>query len=206
VVGGGPLFVALLAHFITGKDPLTIRRIIGLLIGFSGIVLLALAKDKTDEDPTRTLIGILLLVTGNFAGSFGNILVSRNKTGLSPVFLTAVQIFFGGLMILIVSLFVEDFDMRIKPLPYYLALGWLSIISAAAFTLWFIVLSRKEVRVAKINVWKFMIPLLGAVISWLMIAGEKPEWYTVAGMVLIAASILIIYFRGILGYFFKNGS
>jgi len=206
VVGAGPLFVALLAHFITGKDPMTTRKIIALLIGFSGIVLLALAKDKAAGNQSRMLIGILLLVTGNIAGSFGNILVSRNKTGLSPVFLAAVQIFFGGFMILIVSLFFEEFDMGIKPLQYYISLGWLSIISAGAFTLWFIVLSRKEVKVSEINVWKFMIPLLGAGFSWLMIAGEKPEWYTVAGMILTAASILIIFFRGIYGRLSGNRS
>ena len=103
----------------------------------------------------------------------------------------------GGFMILILSLFFEGPDFSIKPLPYYISLGWLSILSAVAFTLCFVVLSRKEVRVSEINVWKFIIPLLGAAFGWIMIAGEKPQWYTVAGMILIAASILIIYFRGI---------
>lgn len=193
IVGGGPLFVAILAHFSTGKDPLTNRKIIALLIGFSGIVVLALAKDKTIPNHGSLILGIVLLIIGNFAGSYGNILVSKSKLTLTPVFLNALQIFMGGTIILLLSFFLEGFDFSPKPLPYYLSLGWLSFLSAAAFTIWFIVLRRPEVKVSEINVWKFIIPLLGAVLSWLIISGEEPKWYTIVGMLLIATAILIIY-------------
>ncbi|MBA7528537.1 hypothetical protein ES705_20724 [subsurface metagenome] len=193
IVGGGPLFVALLAHFTTGKDPLTTRKIIALLIGLSGIVLLALAKDRNTDNHRTVLTGIILLIVGNVAGSYGNILVSKNKVLVSPVLLNGFQIFLGGAIILLVSFFFEDFSFTPKPLPYYLSLGWLSILSAVAFSLWFVVLSRPEVKVSEINVWKFIIPVLGAALSWLVIAGERPHWYTVAGMMLIAIAILIIY-------------
>jgi drug/metabolite transporter (DMT)-like permease len=195
VVGAGPLFIALIAHYTTGRDPLNKRKIVALLIGFSGIVLLALAKDKNIENKSTVLIGILLLVTGNLAGSYGNILVSKNRFGISPVFLTSFQIFMGGIMIFIVSFFFEDISFTVKPLPYYFSLGWLSFVSAAAFSLWFVVLSRPEIKVSEINVWKFIIPLLGVVLSWLLIQGEGPQWYTVTGMLLIAAAIVIIYGR-----------
>jgi drug/metabolite transporter (DMT)-like permease len=141
------------------------------------------------------LVGILLLVTGNLAGSYGNILVSKNRLGIAPVFLNAVQIFMGGVMILIVSFFFEEVTIIAKPLPYYAALGWLSFLSAAAFSLWFIVLSRPEIKVSEINVWKFIIPLLGAILSWLIIANEGPGWNTISGMLLIALAILVMYGR-----------
>lgn len=193
VVGAGPLFIALLAHFITGRDQLTARKIIALLIGFAGIVLLAVAKDKSVENHRTVMLGILLLVTGNLAGSYGNILVSQDRFGTSPVFLNAVQIFMGGSMILIVSLFFEQITFLSKPTTYYLALGWLSFLSAAAFSLWFVVLSRPEIKVSEINVWKFIIPLIGAVLSWILIADEGPRWYTIMGTLLIALAIVVIY-------------
>jgi drug/metabolite transporter (DMT)-like permease len=193
IVGAGPLFVALLAHFITGKDYLTKRKIVALFIGFSGIILLALAKDRTIDNPRVVILGIVLLVTGNFAGSFGNILVSQNKSDISPVMLNALQIFIGGLVLLIISFFTEGMHFGYKPTPYYISLAWLSFLSAMAFTLWFIVLSRPEVRVSEINVWKFIIPVLGAIISWLLVANEKPQWHTVSGMLLIALAVLVIH-------------
>ena len=38
-------------------------------------------------------------------------------------------------------------------------------------------------------------PILGAVLSWIMLAGEYPTFSTVAGMLIIVSS-LIIYFKG----------
>lgn len=201
IVGAGPLFVALMAHFMTGKDPLTPRKIIALIIGFSGIVLIALSKEQGEARHLRVVIGIILLLVGNSAGSLGNILVSRNRSGIAPVFLTAVQILFGGLIILLISFFFEEVSFAAKPLNYYLSLAWLSFLSAAAFTLWFVVLSRPEVKVSDINVWKFIIPVIGAVLSWVIMKGEEPQWQTLLGMLLIASSILVIYFRGIYAYF-----
>ena len=195
VVGGGPLFVALLAHFITGRDPLTLKKTIAILTGFSGIVLLTLPRDSSFRDQFTLLTGIGFLVIGNIAGSYGNILVSQNRTGISPVFLNALQIFTGGFLILIVSFFFEGFSFSPKPLPYYLSLAWLGVLSAVAFSLWFVVLNRPEVRVSEITIWKFIIPVLGAIISWLLIEGEKPQWHTLLGMFLIAISIIIIYGR-----------
>ena len=136
-----------------------------------------------------------MLVIGNFAGSFGNILVSQSKTGISPIFLNSIQIFTGGLIILIVSLLIEGFHFAAKPAPYYVSLGYLSFMSAVAFSFWFVVLNRPEVKVSEINVWKFIIPVIGAILSWLLIAGEKPQWHTLSGMILIAAAIIIIYGR-----------
>ena len=193
VVGGGPLFVAFLAHFITGRDPLTLRKIIALLIGFSGIVLLALAKDRTIDNRITLLTGIVMLVIGNMAGSFGNILVSQSKTGISPVLLNSLQIFTGGLIILILSFLVEGFNFGNKPPLYYISLGWLSFMSAAAFSFWFIILNRPEVKVSEINVWKFIIPVLGAILSWIIISDERPQWHTLVGMLLIAIAIIVIY-------------
>ena len=193
IVGGGPLFVAVLAHFTTGRDNLTFKKVIALLIGFSGIVILALAKDNNEPNHGSVILGIVLLITGNIAGSYGNILVSKNTLNLSPVFLNAFQIFLGGLIILLISFFFEGFSFSHKPIDYYLSLGWLSFISAVAFSLWFVVLRRPEVKVSEINFWKFIIPVLGAILSWLVISGENPKWSTIAGMLLIAVSILIIY-------------
>ncbi len=38
-------------------------------------------------------------------------------------------------------------------------------------------------------------PILGAVLSWIMLAGEYPTFSTVAGMLIIVSS-LVIYFKG----------
>lgn len=193
VVGASPLYVAVLAHFFTNNNQLSVRKVIALLIGVSGIVLLALAKDSSLGNRSTVLFGILILIASNICGSYGNILISKNRMGISPLVLNSFQIFIGGLSILIVSFFVEGFSFVPKPPVYYLSLLWLSFIAAGGFSLWFMILSRLEVKVSDINIWKFIVPVLGAILSWLIIKGEHPRWYTVVGMTLIGLSVVIIY-------------
>ena len=49
-------------------------------------------------------------------------------------------------------------------------------------------------KVSELNLWKFIIPIVGAILSWLLVPGEKPEWLTITGMIIITSS-LVLFFR-----------
>ena len=93
------------------------------------------------------------------------------------------------------SLFVESWQLTPKPIEFYLALFWLSLIAAIGFSLWFVVLKTPGVKVSEINVWKFIIPVLGAVLSWIILPDEHLEWIVISGMILVSVSLLIMYMR-----------
>lgn len=193
IMGAGPLYIAAIAHFTTGKDQMTIRKAISLGFGILGIIFLTLGRKQLQFEGEHVLRGILILVTGSIAGSYGNVLISQNKSGVSPVPLNAVQIFLGGFGLFILSLFMEGFHFDIKPWPYYLSLLWLTGVSAGGFTIWFVVLTRKEVRVSEINIWKFIIPALGAVLSWIVIPNDKPTSAVIIGFAVISMALIVMY-------------
>lgn len=56
-------------------------------------------------------------------------------------------------------------------------------------------LQSKGAKVSDINMCRLINPILGAVLSWIMLAGESPTFSTVAGMLIIVSS-LVIYFKG----------
>jgi drug/metabolite transporter (DMT)-like permease len=93
-----------------------------------------------------------------------------------------------------VSFPVEGVGQVHRPLVYWLDLLWLSFISAFAFSLWFKLLQRPGVKVSELNLWKFIIPVVGAILSWLIIPGENPEWLTITGMIIITGSLILFYF------------
>ncbi len=199
IIGSSPLFIALMAHIALRADKLHKRKLWALVIGFVGIVLIAMTKKMENPKETATMyLGIIMLLMANISGSFGNVLISKFKVPVSPLLLNSVQIFFGGLIIYIISLFVEGAHLSFeKPPTYYLSLFWLSFISAAAFSIWFTLLQRKDIRVSEINVWKFMIPVLGSIISWVLIDDEHPELYSILGMGFIGLSIFIMYSKAL---------
>jgi drug/metabolite transporter (DMT)-like permease len=92
---------------------------------------------------------------------------------------------------------LEDRLTQVPPWPYFASLGWLAFLSAAAFSIWFVLLRRPGVRVSELNLWKFLIPLCGALLSWLLLPDESPGFWPVIGMVCIASAIVFFNLAGI---------
>ncbi len=195
VVGGGPLFVALLAHITIKDDKLNFKKTASILIGISGIILIAADKFNLDWEKGKEFWGVVILVLGNIAGSYGNILVSKEKRNIRPLTLNSAQQITGGLGIFILSLFAEEHVFGLKPPAYYISLVYLSILSAAAFSIWFVLLKRPGIKVSELNIWKFLIPVFGAVLSWIILPEEKPALIPVIGMLAIAVSLIILNYN-----------
>jgi len=78
------------------------------------------------------------------------------------------------------------------PSEYWLSLGWLAMVSAFAITIWFGLLQRPGVKVSNLNTWKFIIPIFGAFLSWMILPGENPDTISIIGMIVIAFSLLLV--------------
>ena len=52
--GATPIFVALLAHFLSAGERLTARRVVGVTLGFGGLVLLVGGGELRNVDPAHT--------------------------------------------------------------------------------------------------------------------------------------------------------
>ncbi|MEG0647072.1 MAG: DMT family transporter, partial [Bacteroides sp.] len=127
---------------------------------------------------------------------YSAISVSEDRGKVNPIFLNAVQMFFGGLMIYTVGLFTEGYHSFIgKPSGFYISLAILVFISVFAFSFWFIALQSKGAKVSDINMCRLINPILGALLSWTILPDEHPTFSTVAGMVIIVTS-LVFYFKG----------
>ncbi len=194
IIGSQPLFSSLVAHITMKNDLLTMGKFRTIIIGIVGIVLVAFEKGLyfSGDNLKGQLLGIGLLVLANMASGYGNVLVSRQSNlNISAISLSSVQLIMGGLSLFIVSLFVEPFNGFAFEWPYYAALFWLSFLSAAAFSLWFTLLNRSGVKVSDLNIWKFIIPVFGAVFSWMLIADENPSWLQAGGMFFIGLSLVL---------------
>ncbi len=194
VIGSAPLFSALLAHCSVKDDKLGLSKFLSIFLGILGVILISLNRFEYSTAGNRELLGIFLLILANISSGIGNIIVMKHNAQISPLVLNSAQLMTGGLCLFLVSLPVEGFSMQLNPPEYYMALLWLSFLSAAAFSIWFILLKRPEVKVSDLNLWKFIIPVCGAILSWAVLPEEKPELVPVAGMLIIAASLILLNF------------
>ena len=194
LIGASPLTAAVVAHYSRADDSMTLPKSISLLLGMVGVIIISISlRPWVSPTGLTEFIGVVLLFLSTISSAFGNVLVAGEKSDMDPVFLNSLQIFLGGLFLFLVSLPLEGMTVHIFPAEYYLSLLWLSCLSAVAFTLWFVLLQRPGVKVSGLNIWKFIIPVFGAVFSWVLLPDESPQLSSLTGMVAIAVSIVLFY-------------
>ncbi len=192
IIGSQPLFISLVAHFIMPGDRLTVKKLSAISLGIIGVVLVTLSRDPASLTERIAVAGVLLLVAINILSGFNNVLIARERGLIPPLVLSSSSMILGGGTLYLVSLLLEDQGSGPKPMEYYGSLAWLSLLSAIAISIWTVLLKRPGIVVSELNFWKFVIPLFGALLSWILLPGEKPQVLTSLGMVVIAGSLIIL--------------
>lgn len=204
VVGASPLFASVMAHYLLYNDKMTWLKTFSISFGLIGVVIIAFSRGKFSFAEGQEFWGLIILILANLSGNFGNILVARDRKVIAPLVLTSSQIMIGGFFIFLLSIPLEGFELRIYPWKYYASLGWLSFLSASAFSIWFTLLKRPGTKVSYLNIWKFIIPVFGAMLSWMIIPGENAEWPVVIGMIVICISLVTLNLGNLTNGFIKK--
>lgn len=192
VVGASPLFASIMAHYLLHNDKMSWLKTFSISFGLIGVVIIALSRGKFSFSEGQEFWGLMILILANLSGNFGNVLVARDRKIISPLVLTSSQIMIGGFFIFMLSIPLEGFEFKIYPWKYYASLGWLSFLSASAFSIWFTLLKRAGTKVSYLNIWKFIIPVFGAMLSWMIIPGERAEPPVILGMIVICISLITL--------------
>jgi len=191
IIGSQPLFIALVANFLMPGERMTLSRTLVILLGIAGVALVSFGKDPQSATGHIAVAGILLMLGINLLSGFSNVLVAKEKGMIPPLVISSSSMILGGAALLIFSLPLEGIHFEHKPSIYYISLTWLSLLSAIAISIWIILLKRPGIKVSDLNLWKFLIPLFGALFSWILLPGEKPQVLTSAGMFFITLALVI---------------
>ena len=187
VCGTAPLVTALLAHWLMGNERLTPVKTGVIVLGLSGVVLLALARNPLEPAGLRELAGLGLLLCSVICASLANILVARRAGAINPMVLNSVQIGLGGVALTVIALLVEGPPRELPPVEFFGAMAWLAVISATCFSIWFALL--KHVKVSQLAMWKFLLPVFGATLSWAILKDESPTWAGLVGVACVATAV-----------------
>jgi drug/metabolite transporter (DMT)-like permease len=194
IVGSQPLVTAVVAAMMHEEEKLTKHKILTVIFGISGVILISAGRQAFRIGTASEFLGVILILCANIATATSNVVVSLKSKGVNPLVLSSASLGIGGLILYLISFPIEGTVLGHQPSIYWFDLIWLSFMSAFAFSLWYKLLQRPGVKVSELNLWKFIIPVVGAVLSWLVIPGEHPEWLTIAGMIIITASLVLFYF------------
>ncbi len=198
IVGSQPFVTAIVSRIMIREERFTLAKVLTIILGIAGIVLVSAGRQGFHFSGPTEITGIVMIFIANISTATSNVLISKKGKNMNPLVLSSFSLFIGGIIIFALSFLFEDVPSGPHfPVRYWIVLVWLTFMSAFTFSRWYVLLKRPEVRVSELNLWKFIIPVFGAILSWIMVPGEHPDWITVTGIIIIAFSL--IYFFGITG-------
>lgn len=192
IVGSSPLFIALVAHFFVSGDRMDWFKTGSILLGILGVAVITLGRKSLPSGAEIAMAGVILLLLNNLVSGITNVVIARKRHTISPMVLTSASLFIGGAFMFAFSFPIEGIPQKVFPPEYFVALAWLSFLSAGAISIWNTLLRRPSVKVSELNIWKFLIPVAGAILSYIILPDESPDVVSVSGMVLIGSSLIIL--------------
>ena len=191
VIGSGPLITAVMTHFTMKDDKMDRYKAISIFLGLAGIVIIMVNSKPLTPVGQKEIFGIILLLINSTLTSFANIKVAQMKDGISGVFLTTNQMLWGGLILLGMGRVFEGNINFHQPMTFYISLVWLALVSAVAFSIWFFLIQVDGVKVSELNMFKFFIPVSGAIISWTLLPNESPNLVSLIGMGCVFGALIV---------------
>jgi drug/metabolite transporter (DMT)-like permease len=186
--GAVPLVVILLAALVFSDEPITLGRLIGLLVGYAGVIVIVspgLANSTGGE-----ISGELALVGSTISYGIGAVYSRRNMRGLRPMIPAVFQVGFAFAIVAVLALIIErPFEVTWTG-NALLAVGWLGVFgSGAAYLLNFRLLAR--IGATRTSILAYFLPIIGIVSGALMFQ-EHIDPIVLAGTALVLGGIALV--------------
>ena len=198
--GTAALFTMVVAHFVFLDERMTIRKIVGLVVGFLGVVILAsrsTAGEVIPTDPTLHLLGQLAIVLASFCYALGGTFSRKAiQNRLEPIVaaagaMTVTAIIVGILMVAAPYLggpaLTPLNTLTPRVIGAMLALGLVN--TFGAYLIFYSLVA--TLGAARTSMVTYVIPAVGLTLGALFL-GEQVDIRLLIGAVLIVGSIGIV--------------
>ncbi len=188
ITGIGTFLTLLVACLIFKQEKLTSTKIIGSMLGFTGIVLVNVTGNNLDMNMSLMGEGFVLLAA--LSSAFSSAFIKEFSKDSDVVMLCGYQFFCGGICMAIVGALAGGKLVYSGPECILLIL-YMGFISAAAYTLWSLLLKYNDV--SKVSTCKFMNPIFGVLLSFVILKEHNAlGWQVLAALILVTLGIYIV--------------
>lgn len=190
IVTGNPVFTAIISRILVG-EPMTGRKILGVIIAFSGFLIVLLYGGQEAEFSIQNALGVLITMGGPLAWAFYTVLSKPLQGRYDPVQFVGVTTIAGSLPLLPFLLINTELITVTRTFgpTQWLALTVSAVLAlVVAYLLWYRGLSILEPT--QIAVYVYMVPVFGALGAWLLL-GERITIFVLLGGLTILTGVII---------------
>jgi len=192
-----PLFVILFSWLMIPNEHVGIYKLIGVLIGFIGIIII-FWKDMSLDLSENSLGMIAILVSAIIQGLVA-VVIKKHGNKLNPLSMNFIPLLISGIVLIPAGLIFEDssslvFDTKAISSILYLAFFGTVI----TFTTYYWLM--QKINVVILSLSSFITPII-ALILGIIFLSEKFDTNHIWGSSLVLMGILFANFRGLFNYY-----
>ena len=183
-----PLFTIMIGPIFLSDERITLPRLLGLVIGFSGVIILA-ANETTTGDMLSS-VGIVTMLIAALSYAAAGVFARKAMTGISHEAQSIGQMG-TAFLVMIPTVLIADptFPLPVHTITW-VALVWLGLLGTfITLLVWFSLLN--SVGPLKTSMVTYMFPLMGVLLGWIVL-GEQPTWRLLVGGVLVILAVIIV--------------
>ncbi len=182
-----PITGSILAHFFIKDEKITFLKSLGIILGFSGILILFFDKLIINES---NYLFVLLIILGSTFYSISGILILKKLKKSGNVNVTTSTLIWSLITLLPLSFILEEPFQSTPTLKSTLSLIYLGVV-ATGFAWWlrFKILAKNGI-VFQTQV-TYLIPIFG-VIFGALILDEQITWKVLTSLIIIMSGIYIV--------------
>ena len=191
LVNTPPLIVAILAWLFLSEH-LSRRAVVGLPLGFVGVVLLVSAQLGGDVSTTALLTGVAFTLTAALGWALGTLVLRRVAQRYDDVDMagvTIVQFVVAGSLLFPLAMVVNGVDETDwGSAELWASVAWIGPVAGVATILFFA--SLKYLPAARASAWLFLIPTIAVLLE--IARGKAPDGIVLLGMCLTILGVALV--------------
>jgi len=192
-VSTGSFISILFSAFLFRQERLTGKKVLGCLLGFSGVVLVNLGGEG-GLSRNMTLLGEGAIILSSCSFALSSCFTKSFSRTENPVMLCGWQFVLGGFLMMAAAFGMGG---RLAPAGFtgiFLVL-YLAMVSAVAFSLTSLLM--KYNPVSRVSIFGFLNPVFGVALSMLLL-GESGQEFGLKGflaLALVCAGVVLVNYR-----------
>jgi drug/metabolite transporter (DMT)-like permease len=184
-----PFWMAGFEAVLPSGERLTFRKAAGIVIGFTGLVILFSPEIKTSFD-VAYLKGVLALLFAPLCWSAGSVYSKSRPSKSHPLMAATMQMIVAGIiLVLIGEMFGEwqrfSFDAEgLAATAYLVVFG--SIVGYGSF-----IYALAKLPATKVSMYAYVNPVIAVVLGWLIL-NERMDWSVILATAVVLLGVVLV--------------
>ncbi|HEX8142236.1 MAG TPA: EamA family transporter [Pyrinomonadaceae bacterium] len=190
LVATSPFWVAGFERLRSDGERVSVRALVGMLIGFGGLILLVAPGLFGESLGLRYLLGMAAIQVGCASWSGGSVYAKHYETRVAPLMGAAVQMLFAGVALTLIGTALGEwrvlhFSARsLSALVYLILFG--SIVAYGSYTY-----AVQKLPLSIVSTYSYVNPVIAVLLGWAVLS-EPLGWRMITAMLIILGGVALV--------------